>query len=84
MKTLTKRLLLICIGLITFLSSCDPPQPWIISYKSRIPENPAFARFSYYAGYYGAQFTDSAHRYEVGDDVRKYSSIKFTSPIEQD
>jgi len=81
MKTLTKRLLLICIGLITFLSSCDPPQPWIISYKSRIPENPAFARFSYSTGYVGVEFTDSAHRYEVGDDIRKYSSIKTNKPI---
>jgi hypothetical protein len=76
MKTLTKRLLLICIGLITFLSSCDPPQPWIISYKSRITEKPAFARFTYSNGYAGLEFIDSAHRYEVGDDVRKYSSIK--------
>ena len=76
MKTLTKRLLLICIGLITFLSSCDPPQLWIISYKSRIPEKPAFARFTYSNGYAGLEFIDSAHRYEVGDDVRKYSSIK--------
>ena len=77
MKTLTKLSLLICIGLITFLSSCSPPQPWIISHKSRIPENPAFARFSYTnSAWVELVLTDSVHRYEVGDDVRKYSSIK--------
>ena len=77
MKTLTKLPLLICIGLITFLSSCSPPEPWIISYKSRIPENPVFARFSYSNNaWVEIVITDSAHRYEVGDDVRKYSSMK--------
>jgi len=71
--TLAFASLLLCAA----LSSCNIEQPYIISYKSVLTDNPNLSRYCYSrSGYDWFEIIDSTSRYEIGDDVRKYSVKK--------
>lgn len=71
--TLACASLLLCAA----LSSCNIEQPYIISYKSVLEDNPNLSRYCYSRiGYDWFEIIDSTSRYEIGDDVRKYSHKK--------
>jgi hypothetical protein len=71
--TLAFASLLLCAA----LNSCNIEQPYIISYKSVLTDNPHLSRYCYSkSGYDWFEIIDSTSRYEIGDDVRKYSVKK--------
>ena len=73
------RYTLACASLLlcAVLSSCNIEQPYIISYKSVLKDNPNLSRYCYSkSGYDYYEIIDSTSRYEIGDDVRKYSHKK--------
>lgn len=67
------------IGLIigAILTGCDqmhPESDYIIKSKEVDVHNPSFSKYHYNVGmeYYIA--IDSTHKYNIGDDIRKYKS----------
>jgi hypothetical protein len=71
-----KKILL--ITLFASLCSCDfaAEKSYIINRKSVMVEDTSLARFSYRIGGNHYEITDLSHRFEIGDDIRKYSTTR--------
>lgn len=55
------------------LTSCH--DAYIVRYKSVLPDKPYLAKYFYTSnGFDHYEMIDSATRYNIGDDVRKYSN----------
>ena len=52
----------------------DDKKSDIIVYKSLSQENPCLAYFMFRNGFNSYEFIDSANRYQIGDNVNKYSN----------
>jgi hypothetical protein len=58
-------------------SSCQRDEPYVITYKSLLTDNPNLARYCYSTtGLNNYEFIDSTSRYQIGDNVRKYAVRK--------
>lgn len=55
------------------LTSCH--DAYVVRYKSVLPDKPYLAKYIYTSnGFDHYEIIDSATRYNIGDDVRKYSN----------
>jgi len=71
-----KIILLIITSLCLILTSCGRGRESnIIFEKSLIIENPNLSTYKYGAGigWDWSSFVDSSNKFEIGDDIRKYS-----------
>jgi hypothetical protein len=56
------------------LCSCERGEINVITYKSLLNDNPSLARYHFSTnGRMDVEFIDSANRYQIGDNVKKYS-----------
>lgn len=72
-KRLINQLSLAFVSMLlcTIFPSCSKKEPYIITYKSVLTNNPSFAQYWYYQNEWDEYaIIDSANKYNIGDDVR--------------